>query len=102
MVFRIDDNERRERVEGDQNIYDTVINSLIQTGEAENYFRNFIKTDRGKNFLKDNLDIEQDMNPDNMTDSMTDGQVNQDTTFKDLGDLDDLENAKFHIFILDR
>ena len=48
--------------------------------------------------MKDNLDIEQGMTPENMTD----GQVNQDTTFKDLGDLDDLENAKFHIFILDR
>ena len=73
VVFQMFDNATRETVEGDQNIYDTVINRLIQTGEAQR-------------FLRDNLDIQQG-----------NGIINQDTTFEELGDLDELESARFDI-----
>ena len=74
VVFEtIDNPEIREQVEGGQNIYETVINRLIQTGEAQR-------------FLTDNLHIEQGS-----------GIIDQGTTFEELGDLEELESARFNI-----
>ena len=74
VIFQTFDNQYREQVEGNQNIYDTVINRLIQTGEAQR-------------FLRDKLHIEQGIN----------GVIESDMTFEDLGELDDLESARFNI-----
>lgn len=103
VLFQTFENESREQVERNQNIYDTVINKLIQTGEAENFLRDVwipsksyieqliqnINAYEVRNILKDNLVIEQGINE----------GIDKDEKFEDLsdGNLDDLESARFNI-----
>lgn len=66
--------EMQEQVQGDQNIYDTVINRLIQEGVVQRYLK------------EGGLDIQQGNE-----------NIDPEWTFGELGNLDEIDGARFNM-----
>lgn len=64
----------QEQVQGDQNIYDTVINRLIQEGVVQRYLK------------EGGLDIQQGNE-----------NIDPEWTFGELGNLDEIDGARFNM-----